>query len=281
MRLCDSFGRTLMETSTSASGQFQFNGLQAGGYLLQFEVPGFQKAETKLTLTFSSEPALSIYLKPLSHNSTPQDYRISARELALPETAMNLYREGKKKLYTGNDPQGALADFQKVLAQAPAFYEARYYAGMAHLALNHASDAEKEFRGCIDDSHNQYGKANIALGTLLVDRGEIDSGEQQIRHGLDLNPSAWLGHYQLGRLEAVRGHLDIAELHAEQALQLSPATAIVYQLLANIHVRQKNYEAALNDIDAYVKLDPDSPAGLRAREIRAQLEKQVQQSVTR
>jgi tetratricopeptide (TPR) repeat protein len=90
-----------------------------------------------------------------------------------------------------------------------------------------------------------------------------------------------MGYYQLGKLEAIRGNLDIAETFADQARQFAPATAIVYQLLANIHVDQKNYLAAMDDMDAYVRLDPNSAAGLRAKELRAQLQKQMQESATR
>jgi tetratricopeptide (TPR) repeat protein len=86
-----------------------------------------------------------------------------------------------------------------------------------------------------------------------------------------------MGYYQLGKLEALGGHLDEAEKRAEQARQFAPATAIIYQLLANIHMKQKNFAALLDDIDDYLRLDPDSPAGLRAKQIRAQIQKQMQE----
>ncbi|HEY2458393.1 MAG TPA: carboxypeptidase regulatory-like domain-containing protein [Candidatus Acidoferrum sp.] len=283
VRLCDSYGRAVQESATSSSGQFSFSGLQPGIYLLQFQAVGFQSAELRLDLSFSSQPGLSIYLKPSGANSgrSAAGASVSAHELSIPEGAMNLYRQGKKKLYNENDAQGALADFHKALQQAPDFYEARYQAGMGYVALGKLDEAEKDFRKCIDASHDKYGSANIALGTLQLDRGETEAGEKQIRHGLDLSPSAWMGYYQLGKLEAIRGNLDIAETFADQARQFAPATAIVYQLLANIHVNQKNYLAAMDDMDAYVWLDPNSAAGLRARELRAQLQKQMQESATR
>jgi tetratricopeptide (TPR) repeat protein len=283
VRLSDAHGRTITESATSSSGQFNFAGLQAGIYLLQLEAVGFQKAEVRLDLSYASQSGLTIYLKPAMHNPLPSapGGSVSAHELSIPEAAMNLYREGKKKLYTQNNAEGALSNFQKALAATPEFYEARYQAGMANVGLGKLDNAEKDFRKCIDASHDKYGNANIALGTLQVDRGETDAGEKQIRHGLSLSPSAWMGYYQLAKLEATRGNLETAESSAEQALRFAPATAIVYQLLANIHIRQKNYLAALEDIDAYVRLDPNSPAGLRAKEIRDQIQKQMQESATR
>jgi hypothetical protein len=45
--------------------------------------------------------------------------------------------------------------------------------------------------------------------------------------------------------------------------------------LANIHLQEKNYAALLQDIDAYLTLDPDSPAGLRAKELRDQIQRKI------
>jgi hypothetical protein len=56
---------------------------------------------------------------------------------------------------------------------------------------------------------------------------------------------------------------------------LSPGTAVIYRLLSNIHLRQKNYPALLRDLDAYIKLDPDSPAGLRAKQMRDQVQAKI------
>jgi lipoprotein NlpI len=62
---------------------------------------------------------------------------------------------------------------------------------------------------------------------------------------------------------------------AEQARSLAPASPIVYRLLSNVHLNEKNYSALLLDLDAYIKLDPDSPAGIRARELRTQVAQKV------
>jgi tetratricopeptide (TPR) repeat protein len=279
VRLHDSGGRTVLQSATSSSGQFNFNGLPAGMYLLELQAAGFQNAEVRLDLSFSSESGLTIYLKPVVTSTVPSaaGASISAHELSIPEGVRKLYIEGKKKLYGENKAQEALADFEKALKQVPEFYEARYQVGMAYLGVGKTEDAEKSFRKCIADSHDKYGNADIALGTLQLDRGETEAGENQIRHGLELSPYAWMGYYQLGRLEALRGQLESAETYADQARRFSPATALVYQLLANIHMKQKNYSALLDDIDAYVRLDPNSPAGIRAKEIREKIQKQMQE----
>jgi regulator of sirC expression with transglutaminase-like and TPR domain len=54
-----------------------------------------------------------------------------------------------------------------------------------------------------------------------------------------------------------------------------PNAAIVYRLLANIHMREKDYPALLEDIDAYLKIDPTSPAVAHAREMRAEVMQKI------
>jgi tetratricopeptide (TPR) repeat protein len=267
-----------VQSSTSSSGQFNFNGLQAGTYLLQLEAPGFQANEIRLDLTFTSQPGLILYLKPAPQNAPPSGVSatISVHELSISEEARNLYLDEKKQLYSENNAEKALGNFRKALDKAPEFYEALYQVGMAYVSLGKLDEAQQYFRRCIAESGDKYGSANIALGTLQLDNGEAASGEKQIRHGLELSPSAWMGYYQLGKWESLAGRLDDAEKHAEQARQFAPATPMVYQLLANIHMKQKNFPALLDDIDAYVRLDPESPAAVRAKEIRTRIQQQMQ-----
>jgi tetratricopeptide (TPR) repeat protein len=93
-----------------------------------------------------------------------------------------------------------------------------------------------------------------------------------IRHGLDLSPNDWFGQYQLGRILFTENKVADAQKSAEQARSLAPNAAIIYRLLSNIHLSQKDYAALIEDLDAYIKLDPNSPAGARAKEIRKQVQ---------
>ena len=52
----------------------------------------------------------------------------------------------------------------------------------------------------------------------------------------------------------------------------------VYHLLSLIHLRQKNYQATVADLDAYIKLVPNSPDGQTAKQIRADTERKVDSS---
>ena len=275
--LCDAGGTVLQQSTANDSGEFSFQGLRPGRYILKAQANGFQSTELPLDLSYASQHGLSVTLKPMRNADQPHSggVTVSAHELAMPAAARDLLDSGKKKLYSEKNSEAALRDFQSAIKTSPSFYEAYYLAGMAYLALQNSAEAEKHFRKSVDLSQKKYADADIALGSLLLQRGEEHPGEELLRQGLASNPHSWPGQFALGELELTRGQVEPALAAAEQAAELAPTQPVVYRLLAIIHLRQKNYSALLTDLNAYLQLDPDSPAGLRAKELRAQAEKQL------
>lgn len=278
--LCDEQGNRMEQTNGNEAGEFSFRGIPAQNYMLRVRAEGFEAAELHIDLRLSSERGLPVMLKPirLPGSRVPDRATISAHELAMPEPARDLVTSGKQKLYKDKNAPGALRDFQSAISKAPDYYEAHYQAGMAYLTLQNEGQAEKEFRKSVEMSGKKYGDADIALATLLLQRKEAAEGEGLLRAGLAVNPNSWPGQIELGKLELSRGHLELALAAAEKAESLAPLQPMVYRLLAVVHLQQKDYSAAVSDLDSYIRLDPDSPGGMRAKELRAQVANQLAKS---
>jgi hypothetical protein len=278
--LCDDGGNRLTESITTDNGEFSFPGLHAGAYILKVTAPGFVPLEMNVDVNFGTEHGISVFLKPAgkSPKERPADPSISAHELSMPSGARKLVDSGKKKLYAENNAEGARRDFEAAVAKAPDCYEAYYQLGMACLSLQKPADAEKNLRTSVTLSNQTYSDAVLALAILVLGRHDATNGEPLLRHGLELNPNSWVGYYELGKLELYRMHLEPALDAAKMAESLAPQQPKVYRLLSLIHLRQKNYQAALADLDAYIRLDPDSPEGQTAKQIRADTQRQLETS---
>jgi Tfp pilus assembly protein PilF len=277
VRLCDSGGNLVSETVANDSGEFFFRGITRTTYILSISANGFQSQDVHLDLSFGSDRGMSVYLKPLPGKSpapAPAS-SVSTHEMSMPQKARDLVAAGEKKIYQGKNPQGGLHDLEQAIAIAPGYYEAYYQTAMAYVSLGKSAEAEKAFRQSIDISGDKYGEAAVGLGALLVNSGNSAEGEKDIRHGIELNPNFWLGYFELGRILLSQKNFADAGKAGEQARSLAPASPIVYRLLSNVHLNEKNYSALLQDLDAYIKLDPDSPAGLRAKELRTQVAQKV------
>jgi len=272
VELRNTAGELLETATTTATGSFEFHGLGRKWYSVSVELSGYEPAAASIDMSLSSTTTLEIYLKRKSDDTaSPKAKSISAHELTIPRNARDLLDSGKRKLYVGKDAPGALRDFQKAVAAAPNYYEAYYQIAMAQLALGRRDDAEAAFRKSIEMSGDTFGEAEIGLGRSVLDRGDFLQAEKMIRRGLELKSDAWAGHYELARALAGENRIPEAQKSAEEARSLAPNVAVVYELLASIHFREKDYAALLADLDAYIKLDPDSNEGQRAKALRAQV----------
>lgn len=259
---------------TNGAGQFRFGNLKPSVYVLKIDQPAYEPVSETVDATLASDKDVKIYLRTTAREPVPaKGNTISAHELSVPEKAREFAESGRRKLYHDKNFTGALADFKQAISVAPGYYEAHYSAGMAYLAMDNPGEAETSFRKSRETSGDKYGEADVRLGAILLDQGNVLEAESLVRKGLQLNPAFWLGHYELGRTLLKEKRLAEAEISARQARMLAPAAPIVYRLLSNIHLAQKNYRALIEDLDAYLALDPGSPAGLRAREIRNELQR--------
>jgi tetratricopeptide (TPR) repeat protein len=267
----------IAQQATIDNGQFRFGGLRRDVYEVSVNVDGYEPFSITIDVSMASDRGLAIYLKPLNakkNASQAQAPTVSVHELSMPAKARELMASGKQKLYQQRNAQASLADFQQALTVAPAYYEAAFQLAVAYFTLNDHARAETFFRNAFDLSGHTFAEASIQLGGLLLDRGDVRDAETSIRAGLQLNPNAWLGHYELGRLLLNEQHLPEALESAEQARLLAPSVPVVYRLLSNIHLLQKNYPALLEDLDTYLALDPNSAAGQRAKQLRDQIQQQ-------
>lgn len=282
VKLCDAGGTRLGEEVTTDSGEFAFRGLARGPYTLEVSANGYQPQQIHVDLSFASERGIAIYLKDLNSapRATAPGATVSTHEMSMPKAARNLVDAGKRKFWVDRNHDAGMQDLERAVSIAPGYYEAYYEIGMAHLALGRTDAAERSFRKSLETSAEKYGDAYVGLGSVLVNQAKMSDGEKALVRGVELSPKSSLGFYELGKLQLSQKRLEEAGKSAEQARSIAPNFASVYRLLANIHMQQKNYVALLEDIDAYVKLDPDSPAGVRAKQMREGVARKVSEEST-
>jgi tetratricopeptide (TPR) repeat protein len=164
-----------------------------------------------------------------------------------------------------------MSNLQRAIALFPDYYEAYYVVGMANLMMERSADAEEAFRQSIELSERRYARPLIALGAVLCDQENFGEAESVIREGLELDETPWIGHLLLAHALFGLGRWDEAEVNANGAILRRPDVADAYLLLAHIHMRQNNTTALLEDLEAFLKLEPDGAISAQARKLREDL----------
>lgn len=192
---------------------------------------------------------------------------ISVHELKIPENARVAFNKGEQRL-AANDWAGGIAELQKAVALWPDFYEAYYKIGIANLQLQRSGDAEAAFHKSIELSEGKFAPPLFGLGLLLGNAKRYDDGVMYIRTGLNIEPTSARGHFALAWVLFSAQRVTEAEESARQAVEFEPNFAMAHLLMAQIHRRQNNSAAMIQDLDAYLRLEPDGPRSVAIRATR-------------
>src|SRR6266403_587603 len=205
------------------------------------------------------------------------EYVVSVQELKMSGKAHKGFDKGTRLLQKG-DAAGSLPFFHQAIAEYPGHYKAYYNLGVAHYRLGHFADAEQAFQKSIDLTGGAYGPPQFAMGMVLCQEQEFHQAETVIMRGLDVDPGSATGKYFLGWAQFALNRLVDAEKSVQQALLRKASFAEAYFLLARIHQRQNNSPAVVQDLNAYLKLDPTNPGNVQARALLEKTQQAMNQN---
>jgi tetratricopeptide (TPR) repeat protein len=262
-------GPTANTAYTRSNGDFQFDGLSSGDYILEIAAKDYDTYRETVTLSDGSRLGMSIFLAHTGKGAVPTaQMSISAHQLSVPHKAHDEFEKGMSLIYAKADYRGAITQFQLAIRDFPTYYEAYAEAGSAYYQLHDDEHAEEALRKSVELSSGQYADANFTLAAILTDTKKFEEAEATARRGISVDASSWRGPFELARALTGQKKTDEAEKNAQQARDLMPDNPPVYLLLANIHIQRKDYAALIRDLDDYLRLSPGGAEADQARKTR-------------
>jgi tetratricopeptide (TPR) repeat protein len=252
---------------TDFDGRFEVHGLPAGTYEIVVEESGYESLRTKEQLKGSPLKLVLYLMASLSSQTRRNKYTVSVRELKIPDKARDEYRKGLECVGK-KDPKGSLSHFRKAAKVFPSYYEAHYQIGAVEMNLGHLDEALQAFQTAINLSGGKYAWAEFGFGYVLYLQGRADEAETIIRRGLEVDENSPDGYAILGMTLLRLNRVDEAEKSAREALLRRPGFAEAYLVLADVYARRRDYRVQLQDLDAYLQLDPTGPASERVHQAR-------------
>jgi tetratricopeptide (TPR) repeat protein len=262
-------GTPITTTFTRENGEFQFDGLPNGDYVVEINVKDYELARETVSLSGASRLGISIFLAKSAKIVNPAlQLSISAHQLSVPHRAHDEFEKGMTLIYLKSDYHGAITQFQLAIKDFPTYYEAYAEEGNAHYQLQEMGPAEEALRKSIDLSSGQYADASFTLAAILTDTKHYEDAATTARQGISVDASSWRGPFELARALTALKQTEEAEKNARQSRDLMPDNPPVYLLLANIHIQRRDYPALLRDLDDYLRLAPIGPEADQARKTR-------------
>ncbi len=249
-------------TLTDEHGRFRFRKLAQGAYTVVVFEPG--RGEARETVEVGpgvADPAgrVKVALHPKFVDETlDRAAKVSARELSIPPRAQREYDEAQKRL-RHSDAAGTAAHLARAVEIAPQFSAAWNQLGTIAYQTRKYPDAETDFRKSLAADPEAY-EPLVNLGGVLINLGKLDEALQHNLHAALRRPKDALANSQLGLTYFLTGSLDLAVQYLTAAKQLDPSHFSHPQLtLAEIHLRRNERAAAIEELQAFLRLHPDAP----------------------
>jgi Flp pilus assembly protein TadD len=261
----------MLETVTDGTGRFLFFGLEPGTYTLVVQATGFEAARLPALVASMDTNSTVIRLRPAREPSRASSQpEVSVRQLQVPAKARKAFEKGCAELYEKNKPRESVVHFRKALDIYPDYDEAYVHLGMAYFMLEQLDDAHQALERA-NHIYSSNARAHALLGKVLIRQERHLEGIRQLSEAVRLDDSAWDAHLDLGHALLRAGRVEEAHECARRVHQLGPSSMRTHLLYYNTLAERGDYTAALEEMDEFVRLYPDTAAASRMRSLREQL----------
>lgn len=253
-------------TEADLNGRFHFRTLLAGAYVLM--VGGLQRTVEVGPSLADSKGRLRVTLDLRNASAEPGFERrasVSVRELSIPKEARLQYEDAQKAL-AWRDVSAAVAHLKRAVDIAPEFSAAWNHLGTIACQTGQYVEAEADFRKGLVADPDAYAPL-VNLAGVLINLGKWDEALEYNRRAVLASPNDALANSQLGTAYFYTGEIDSAEKYLTTAKGIDPAHFSHPQiLLAEIHLRRNEQEAAAQELQDLLQRHPDLQNASKIRE---------------
>lgn len=277
-------GGMIAQTVTRNDGDFVFSGLQPAEYEVAVTIAGyyptveFARFSTPDRMSFAEVLNIEVLIRPMQENVLAAPGTHFAQDV--PKPARAAYERGMSKLREGKSEE-AVAGFREAIAVFNDYFDAQFALGRELFRTGNDAEALQALERARQINDRQDA-VYYFFGLVMIKQGKFAVAEYAFREATRLNTnSAALRFYHAQTLIelGIRGSdqrqstadLESAIKELDRAWELSNRhlTAVHLQR-ARIHRKRGEREAAAQDLENYLKAEPDAK---NAAAIRAEITK--------
>ncbi len=181
-------------------------------------------------------------------------------------SAYELFQQGSTLLQRYDkeeNTQLATQAFQAALAKDQKYAPAYAGLGLAYLMKYQANRDKQLLDTAFENArqgveiNGQLADSRVSLGRVLVEKGEYDKAEAELKQALTVDPLNASAHRGLGDVERGRKHWPEAETLYKKAIELRPKDWDLRLALGNFYFRTSRYGEAEQAFAEVIKLAPD------------------------
>jgi|SRR5882762_7568558 len=271
-----------LTTVTDRDGKFRFTSLRPDQYTVIVDGGDqFEKASESVSVGNSgSTPAqgnpfslaiplayqVQIYLKPKHPNATSGQPVPSDKVFAdVPAPARELFQQALENGRAGNQEK-AIEQLRSVISQAPRFALAYNELAVQCLKLGQADKAVEILEEALRINPEDF-TLRLNYGIALLNQKKFAAAETELRLAIQKNnadsPAA---HYYLGLALISQQKVAVAQSEFESVVRnAGDKLPTAHKYLGGIYWHNKKYHEAADELEKYLKLEPNAPDAEKIR----------------
>ena len=292
VRLEKSTMQVVQTVYTDSAGGFEFRSLAPGAYFISITMDGYEPVHQQVevfnafansTVTiFMSKAAVDTRSRLTGLDAEDKDVvDISQMKENLPKKAVQDYEKALDEKKKGK-LEIAIKLLEDAIRLAPNFYHAHNNLGIIYQSMKRYKDAEKEYRRT-RELNAKAERPLVNLGGLYIEESDqqkdnaeasgqlLDQALDSLEAAVKLNPRSASAFYLLGSANYKSSFLEEAEAAFKKAHDLDQNLTWVHLLLANIYVKQRRWQNAIDNIDAYLRENPKASDRAAVEEMRTKI----------
>ena len=198
---------------------------------------------------------IQIYLKP--KRSSASSAVSSEAFVNVPGPARDLYQQAIESSRTG-DHVKAIDQLKAAIAQAPQFALAFSELAAQYAKIGQGSQAVETLKEGLKTNPDDF-KLRLNYGIALLNEKKFDAAESELRVALKKNNAdSSTANYYLGLALMSQQKIDEARSEFLNVIKSGgDKTALAHRYLGGIYWRNKQYREAADELDKYLKLEPN------------------------
>lgn len=243
--------------------EFRFRSLAAGSYTLVVAKRnlGYVRRTVVVSPSLADQKGVvrfNLAYVPAEAALEGRGAAVSKGELAVPDSAWRKFIEARASLGR-HEVARAIASFKKAIDIAPKFSAAWNSLGVISYQQGDYPKAEEYFRAAVEAEPGSF-DAVLNLGGALLTNGKWQEALADNQRAQAERPQDPLANAQLGLSYFEMGDNDRAEIYLIAAKRIDPAHFTRPQLyLARIYLQRGDAARATNELQDFIKRNPDAP----------------------
>jgi Flp pilus assembly protein TadD len=250
-------------STTDESGNFVFRGVPPGDFIVVIEKEqDFEPFSQNVSVIQPrGMPPQTYYLSvrlELKGRAEAKPGVLNAEFINVPKPARIHYDKAVEQGKKGDHP-GAIEELKLAIKEYPTFMLAFNELGVQYLKLNQLENADEAFQRALKIAPDAFAALiNRGIANFMMKR--YGEAVPILRKALAKNDQSAVGHYFLGQALANLGLFEDAEKELLASLKLGgDEMKEAHRILAIIYASRGAKKLAAEELEAYLKLAPDTP----------------------